>query len=195
MFSGVSEKKIVLLITRCENDDQKRKEAIKKDILQHPELKSLLSIIEDRIFFTGALDKNHFDSGQTSIIKSELRNIMNMRSEIYQYIFSLKEPVHLSEVGFVKREQEKAEEIVKRMEALKDELTNTGTAMEEAQITEKIKTLSELSRDLVKLHVFIPPAKIEKLLWYWLVTQKGASKFTIGDLLTLDGINTNKAKK
>jgi len=132
LFSGAQDK-VVMLITRGEDYDVEYKKSLEDQIKKQPELRELVDLIGSKIFFTGTLSKNDYEFSNSESFAKKLQNICQMRTCIFQYIFSLEQPAQLQHLEYFKIQANQAALLEEENKKLKQIIDSNNTTVEDVK--------------------------------------------------------------
>jgi hypothetical protein len=105
LFKG-ADKAFNLLVTRCESKLHKKKRTeLEVQIRSIPQLEPFFRNPNVKIFFTGALKPDDFDNGAFDSVEMSLRNILALRTTLYDHIFSSNSACHITELQIYKNNE------------------------------------------------------------------------------------------
>jgi GTP-binding protein EngB required for normal cell division len=142
LFGG-AENHINILITKCEKLSQTDKEKIVKDFQNYPQMKDLLKKVGQQIYFTGAVENIDVEKGFVDTFKYNLNNVIEMRDEMFNFIFQQENAFELNALHMVDKVRGNASILLKKVEstfANKDSIDN----------------IDSLNDDCVKLRSWLP---------------------------------------
>lgn len=152
MFKG-AEKKICLLITRCEGFSSDYKKMIIADIKRSENLKNFLNLIEDRIFFIGSIKPEDWENGSKENIQQNVVNISQMRTELYDLIFKTDTYCHIDDFEIFKSQKLEAEALQMKLLEHQNLIESLFQAGEENEKT--IQEFKVIADQLLKYKAFI----------------------------------------
>jgi len=152
LFEG-AENKMALLITRSETYSFTDQEELKKQIRKTKELEEVLNKVGERIFFSGAMQKVHYDRGATSTVVDNLNNILLMRTKMYNYLFDDDTSCHVNEIKFSVDQRVLAEKLLEEAKQLSLALENS--TMEKESLKEGKAILEKKAHELHSLRNFL----------------------------------------
>jgi len=148
-----AENKMALLISNSEDYSLRKQENIKSEITRTREMKEVLSKVGDRIFFSGVLQKTHYDRGSTINVIDKLNNILLMRTKFYNYLFKDDTFCYLNELKFSVNHRLLAEKLLQEVKELS--LAVESQTMEKEALKEGKETLQKKGQELDGLMIFL----------------------------------------
>jgi GTP-binding protein EngB required for normal cell division len=142
LFGG-AENHINILITKCEKLSQTDKEKIVKDFQNYPQMKDLLKKVGQQIYFTGAVENIDFEKGFVDTFKYNLNNVIEMRDEMFNFIFQQENAFELNALHMVDKVRANADALLKKVESLFEN-------------KDSIDNIQILNDDCVKLRSWLP---------------------------------------
>jgi len=140
LFGG-AEESICLLITRAEGYTQERKTQMINDIMQHPSLKDFVSLIKDKIFFTGAISSGNTETGALEAVKRDTQNVYFMRKKIYDYIFNKETHCIIRNLDYFRLKQLEAKNLLDEISKLQPKQKKDSLSCEYLAKIEAIENL------------------------------------------------------
>jgi len=132
-FFGDGSSKITILLSKCEELDEKGKENRIKELQGIQNIADLLVKVHPKILSIGAVSKSLYDQGDFKNYVKTLRRVRDMRKVLYDHIFDASEPLQLDKMPtFAERQEEKK---------LKDELAKIKRYNNEG--SDRIKALEQ----------------------------------------------------
>jgi len=145
LFKG-AEQKICLLISRAEGYPEDYKKFLVEEIKQHPTFNTMIELVGNRIFFTGSVKKEDYESGSIESIQRSMLNITEMRKILLDLIFKENDYCHFKDIEFYKVQKAQAIRLLEEKDALENEIKKLHQNNEEN--LSKVQEYSELVKDL-----------------------------------------------
>jgi GTP-binding protein EngB required for normal cell division len=139
LFAGVEEY-IHIVVSKCEKLSQTDKGKLIEDFQNYPQMKDLLKKVGQQIYFTGAVENIDFEKGFVDTFKYNLNNVIEMRDEMFNFIFQQE---NAFELNFVDKVRANADALLKTVESLFEN-------------KDSIDNIQILADDCVKLRSWLP---------------------------------------
>jgi len=88
LFDG-AQKHVHVLITKSEKLSPEDKDNIEREFRKYPKMENLLSAINSKIYFMGAVEDSEFQNGLVDSFKLALPNVLNLRQILFLDIFKM----------------------------------------------------------------------------------------------------------
>ena len=118
-------KAVSLLVTRCEKKNKKKRVQLEAEIRAIPELKEFFADPQVKVFFTGALPFDDYESGMFESVRISIENILEMRADIYQHIFNSAEGCPLMDLEVVQAQAREFAELRKEIGVLIEDILSS----------------------------------------------------------------------
>jgi len=139
-----TEVNMAICITRSEKYDSKKKKNLKKELLEHKEMKEIINSAKNNVFFIGAVDAS---DGLTKVqLDKEANRVLHDRNLLLNFIFLCSQPQTLLELEFVKKGK------TKYLELLQNYKNNMQIFLNEKKLNDNMrkqatKLLQDFSKD------------------------------------------------
>jgi len=142
LFAG-AENHINILVTKCEKLSPADKEKIVSDFQKYPGMKELLKSVGEQIYFTGAVELLDFEKGFVDTFKYNLANVIEMRDELFNFIFQQEVAFELNALHMVDKVRLSADALLKKVS---ENFANVAS----------LDNVDNLKSDCVKLRSWLP---------------------------------------